>query len=85
MVRIIRQQEVSKLTGKQKSSLYRDINLGLMTPPINIGARAVGWFDDEINAINSARVSGKTNCEIRDLVKKLIENRKTIGQVEVNA
>jgi prophage regulatory protein len=36
----------------------------------------VGWPSDEIDAINSARIAGKTDEEIRALVVKLEADRK---------
>ena len=43
---------------------------------MSLGARAVGWPSDEVDAINSARIAGKTDEEIRTLVAKLEDDRK---------
>lgn len=58
-------------TGKTRSPFYNDIALGLMTKPVRIGTRAVGWPADEIQAINAARIAGKPADELRALVAKL--------------
>lgn len=50
---------------------YRDIKLGLFTPPVSIGPRAVGWPSFEVVALNEARIAGKTVSEIRALVSDL--------------
>jgi prophage regulatory protein len=63
--------------GKGRSSYYNDIRAGLMTPPVPLGARAVGWPQHELEAIIAARVAGKSDDEIRELVKRLIAERKT--------
>lgn len=52
-----------------------------MTPPVNLGGRSVAWPEDEIIAINNALIAGKTKDEIKDLVKKLIADRKTLCEV----
>jgi prophage regulatory protein len=37
----------------------------------------VGWPASEVHALNAARISGKSEDEIRDLVTKLEAARKT--------
>lgn len=41
--RFLRLQEVSKKTGKSKSAIYRDINLGTFPPPTKIGRNSIAW------------------------------------------
>ena len=36
-----------------------------------LGQRAVAWPADEVHAINAARIAGKSEAEIRDLVNHL--------------
>lgn len=48
---------------------------------VQIGQRAKGWPDYEVNAINTARVAGKTEDEIRDLVKSLYAKRSDVTQL----
>lgn len=62
--------------GRSRSSHYLDIKQGLFTPPVHIGARAVGWPSSEVAALNSARIAGKSDEEIRGLVVKLQAARK---------
>ena len=52
------------------------ISQGLWTKPVSLGARAVGWPSDEVEAINAARIAGNTDDEIRVLVKELEAARK---------
>ncbi len=75
MLAMLRRPGLCAVTGKSMSSNYRDIGDGLLTEPIPIGARAVGWPDYEIDAINRARLQGKSNDEIRELVSRLTEAR----------
>ena len=41
--RIIRMDEVSKLTGLAKATIYKKVSDGSFPPPIRLGARSVGW------------------------------------------
>lgn len=74
--RILRLPDVLKKRGRSRSAHYLDIQEGLFTRPVSIGARAVGWPDDETDTLNEARIAGKTDDEIRALVAKLEAARK---------
>ncbi|MCB1741341.1 MAG: AlpA family phage regulatory protein [Gammaproteobacteria bacterium] len=63
--------------GRSRSAHYQDIQRGLFTKPVPIGARAVGWPDYEVSAINAARIAGKSDDEIRALVAQLEANRRS--------
>lgn len=73
---ILRVPIVVSLRGTSRSTLYADIQKGLYTHPVSIGARAVGWPEHEVAALNAARIAGKTDNEIRELVEKLEAARK---------
>ena len=73
---IVRLPEVLSRTGLGRSSIYSRVAARLFTPPVPLGGRAVGWPVREIDAINSARIAGKTDDEIRELVAKLYADRK---------
>lgn len=77
--RILRLLSVLDETGKSRSSHYLDIQQGLFTRPVAIGLRAVGWPANEVATINAARISGKSDEEIRALVKKLEADRKSLA------
>ena len=68
---ILRLPAVLKERGRSRSAHYLDIQNGLFTKPVAIGLRAVGWPISEVAAINAARIAGKSDDEIRDLVVKL--------------
>lgn len=57
------------------ATVYTAIHEGLFTVPVPIGQRSVGWPDTEVKAINAARIAGKTDDQIRELVAKLHEAR----------
>lgn len=74
--RMLRVPHVSAKTGVSRSTHYSRIADGLMTQPVALGPRARGWPEDEIDALNSARVAGKSDEEIRVLVRELEAARK---------
>jgi prophage regulatory protein len=76
---ILRLPAVLDKRGRSRSAHYLDIQEGLFTPPVSIGSRAVGWPEHEVDAINAARIAGKTDSEIQKLVTKLEAARKALG------
>lgn len=79
--KLLRLPHVLELRGKSRSAHYDDIQKGLMTPPVNLGGRSVGWPEREISAINAALIAGKSESEIKELVKKLVADRKNLCEV----
>ncbi len=79
---ILRMPSVKDETGhKSHASIYNAIRDGLFTKPVQIGQRAVGWPSDEVAAINAARIAGKSEAEIRDLVIRLHVKRTELVTV----
>ncbi len=78
-IQIDRRPRVLSDTGWSKSILQIRINEGLFPPGINLsGGRAVGWAAHEKNAVIAAMVAGKSQTEIKVLVKSLVSNRQEI-------
>ena len=73
---IFRLPTVLAVTGYSRSTLYLRITQGLWPKQVSLGARAVGWPMGEIRAMNIARISGKSDEEIRTLVRELEEARR---------
>ena len=73
---ILRIPAVKSESGLSRSTIYLRVSQGLWTKPVSLGARAVGWPSDEVEAINAARIAGNTDDEIRALVVKLEADRK---------
>jgi prophage regulatory protein len=61
------------------STFYEWIERGLMTPGVSIGARSVAWPDHELRAIAAARIAGKSDDEIKTLVRDLVKSRATLA------
>lgn len=79
---ILRLPAVKKAMGhRADASIYNAIRAGLFTNGVAIGQRAKGWPDYEVDAINAARVAGKSENEIRELVKALHSKRTELAMV----
>ncbi len=68
---ILRRKQVQAETGYSRSTIYLRITQKLWPKAVRLGARAVGWPAVEVAAMNAARVSGRTDDEIRQLVTDL--------------
>lgn len=79
---ILRMPAVKAETGhRSHASIYNAIRAGVFTKPVPIGERAVGWPAHEVQAINAARIAGKTESEIRELVVRLHAKRVEFASV----
>ncbi len=70
-LRMLRPKKIWERLGKSRSSGYVDISNGLMVSLVSIGPRAKAAPEHEVDAINAARIAGKSDDEIRALVKRL--------------
>ncbi len=48
--RVLRRPEVEARVGLARSTIYHLISLGQFPTPIKLGAKSVGWMEDEIDA-----------------------------------
>ncbi len=58
---ILRRKQVEKRTGLSRSTIYLRIQEGTFPRPIKLGARAVGWLENEIEAWLAARLEIRNN------------------------
>lgn len=73
---ILRIPAVLAETGyRSHASIYSAIKAGLFTKSVQISERSVGWPDDEVKAINAARIAGKSDADIKALVIRLHAKR----------
>jgi prophage regulatory protein len=73
---ILRLPEVKRRRGfRADASVYNEVREGLFTTGVAISQRSKGWPDYEVDAINAARVAGKSNQDIRSLVQMLHAKR----------
>ncbi len=79
---ILRMPAVKAETGhRSHASIYNAIKAGLFTSGVAIGQRSKGWPENEVTAINQARIAGKSDAEIRELVKRLHAKRLELALV----
>lgn len=76
---ILRLPDVRAKSGLSRSTIYLRISQGLWTRPVNLGGRAVGWPDSEVATLNAARIAGRSNEEVRNLVVELEAGRRRPG------
>ncbi|MBI4290605.1 MAG: AlpA family phage regulatory protein [Betaproteobacteria bacterium] len=72
---VLRLPSVLARKGDSRSKTYSEIAAGLWPPGVAIGRRARGWPEHECEAILRARIAGKSDSEIRELVKNLMAAR----------
>lgn len=73
---ILRLPAVLSQSGASRSTLYLRVSQGLWPKPVRLGLRSVGWPAAEVSTLNAARIAGKTDSEIRELVSQLEAARK---------
>lgn len=79
-LRITRVGKGAENLGRGLSTAYADVANGLLTAPVKCGPRSSGWPEHELDAILAARIAGKTDAEIRELVKRLMAARNAPAQ-----
>ena len=62
--RILRLPQVVEATGETRSTIYKQISEGEFPKPVKLGAKSVGWVEDEIAAYNDARIAQR-DAEVR--------------------
>jgi prophage regulatory protein len=80
-ITILRLPAVQSQRGEAKATVYLRIKQGLFTKPVKLGGRTSGWPETEVAVINAARIAGKSDEEIRALVKELHAARTSTGKV----
>jgi prophage regulatory protein len=81
-MQILRMQAVKAETGhRSHASIYSAVRAGLFTKPVSIGPRSVGWPSEEVQAINAARIAGKSEADIKALVNRLHSKREAMALV----
>lgn len=76
---ILRLPAVLAATGFSRSTLYLRMTQGLWPKQVRLGARAIGWPAHEVEAMNLARIAGRSDEAIRALVVGLEAARKKVA------
>ncbi|NBC33920.1 MAG: AlpA family phage regulatory protein [Alphaproteobacteria bacterium] len=61
--RLLRQQQVTEITGYPRSTIYALISQGKFPRPVKIGARAVAWPEYEVIAHIDGLVAARDGGE----------------------
>lgn len=76
-ISILKPSEVLALTTWSTSGLRRQVLEGLFPPALNLGARSTGYIAEEVQAVLTARSIGMSDEELKSLVSRLVEYRKS--------
>lgn len=58
-IRIIRLDEVTRVTGLKRSTIYLKIGQGLFPKQVNLGPRAAGWVQSEVQDWIAERINAR--------------------------
>lgn len=75
-------KEVLEYRHRSRSSHFRDIKNGLCTKPINVGPNSVVWLRNELETLRAAVIAGKSEDEIRQLVRELHRKRQAPQDID---
>ena len=76
-LRILRIKQIKAQTNIPNSTIHDHVKKGLFPHPIKLGERISGWLESEVTAIMGARIAGKSETEIKELVLSLENQRVT--------
>lgn len=77
VLRVIRKPEIKAITSDGYTLQFEKIRDGLLPPYFHAGTRSVGLFEHECVTIFAASAAGKSDDEIRLIVKALVKQRET--------
>lgn len=80
-----RAAEVVPAVGVSRATFFANIQRGLWTKPVALGPNSSAWPKHERMTLMSARMAGKSDDEIRELVKRLHAQRVELFQVLAEA
>ena len=76
MPKIMKLTETLPLRGIGRSAHYLEVKKGVWTPPVRCGCRGAGWPEPEVKILSGARIAGKSDEDMREIVSDLLEARK---------
>lgn len=85
---MLRLPNASRKMGNAPSTIWRDVKSGTLVPPIPIGDRAVGWVEEELDAVLEARaISARSRqpIDMKIFVALLIAPQSTATKGDSNA
>ena len=76
-LRILRKPQAMEALGLPLSTFNLRVKQRLVTAPVSLGSRSVGWPSTDIDALVQAICKGASNSQITALVHTLELERKT--------
>lgn len=61
---ILRRKQVEQMIGLSRSTIYNSIREGTFPKPIQLGLRAVGWLESDIEAWLTSRTTQGANQHV---------------------
>ena len=61
---ILRRREVQARTGLSRSTIYHRVSQGTFPKPVQLGSRAVGWIESEIEDWLSCQIKASRKASI---------------------
>lgn len=80
-LQLIKNAEARAALGVGHTTFYENLNAGLVTPSVRLGVNSVAWPKHEIQAIVAARIAGKSDDQIKELVKQLVADRSKLPSI----
>lgn len=74
--KLVRTKAAAFHLGMPLSTFHLRKSKGLVVPPVSIGGTCVAYPLSELDAINAARIAGKSDDEVRELVSRLVAKRR---------
>lgn len=71
-------KEICRAMGRSYSSIDNDVIAKRLPPPIKLGGKLKSWPKHEVDVLIAARMAGKSNEEIKELVISLITARSDL-------
>ncbi|GAB2191753.1 hypothetical protein MAH1_33610 [Sessilibacter sp. MAH1] len=75
---IIRRKDAAARLGAKSTWFHERVKAGLIPPPINLGLRAKGFVEHELDQVLAFMVAGKSNAEIKILVDHQVKQRQKL-------
>ena len=73
--KIIRKSNIQGKLPISTSALYERIKRGLFPTSIQLGGKAVGWIEEEVDTVIRAMITGADKSALEQLVARLISER----------
>jgi prophage regulatory protein len=76
---MIRLPELIKRSGLSRTSIQRAVANGILPRAVAVSERCRAWPSNEIDAVLQARIAGRSDEELRELVRAMIAAREHVA------